>query len=80
MQEKRFGPLVLFSLLALALSGCASLGNGKLDGPAVDAVKNVDKAALAGAAASAPARGGAETLAFVRWLPVKRHICAALVP
>ena len=37
------------------LVGCANLGNGQLDGPVVDAAKNVDKAALVNAGAAAAA-------------------------
>lgn len=49
---KRNAAIAIAIIAGAMLSGCANLGNGKLDGAAVEAAKNVDKVALIEAAAA----------------------------
>lgn len=70
---KRTAALVLITLIAAFGFGCASIGNGKLDGPVVDAAKNVDKAALIEAAAAGASGDYAKALSKIAKSVQKRE-------
>jgi len=70
---KRTAVAVLFALIASLLSGCANLGNGKLDGPVVDAAKNVDAGAIIKAAAAGASGDYAKALAEIGKAVEKRE-------
>ena len=68
--KQTFTASAILSILAAACllwlgSGCASVGNGKLDGPVVDAVNSVDKVAIIEAAAAGASGDYAKALSKI---------------